>query len=126
MSGLNQRRNQLGVLIEDVDVEKMGEIKLDFIEKQIEINIEKTDRLIKRLTRDTLNIGVLGRMGQGKSAFLKSLSGIDIISSRKGGACTAVRSKYLHHDSDLEATVKWAPRKIKKTVDLGVISAIIG
>jgi len=108
VSGLNQRRNQLGVLIEDVDVEKkMGEIKLDFIEKQIEINIEKTDRLIKRLTRDTLNIGVLGRMGQGKSTFLKSLSGIDIIPSRKGGACTAVRSKYLHHDSDLEATVKF-------------------
>jgi len=108
VSGLNQRRKQLTLTIDDADVDrKLEEIKFDFIEKDIERNIEEIERLIKRLSRDTLNVGVLGRMGQGKSTFLKSLSGLDIIPARKGGACTAVRSKFLHHNGDLEATVKF-------------------
>jgi hypothetical protein len=108
VSVLNQRRKQLALTIDDVDVHrKLEGIKFDFLEREIEKNIEELERLIKRLSRDTLNIGVLGRMGQGKSTFLKSLSGLDIIPARKGGACTAVRSKFLHHNDDIEATVKF-------------------
>jgi hypothetical protein len=108
VSELNQRRKQLALTIDDVDVDrKLEDIKFDFLEKETERNIEEIERLIKRLSRDTLNVGVLGRMGQGKSTFLKSLSGLDIIPARKGGACTAVRSKFLHHNGDLEATVKF-------------------
>ncbi|MEL6815249.1 MAG: hypothetical protein AAFP03_10610 [Cyanobacteria bacterium J06598_3] len=46
-------------------------------------------------------------MGQGKSTFLKSLSGLsdNEIPALKGAACTAVRSKIRHHDSETQATV---------------------
>ena len=105
---LNKKRK---VLFQEININdvatKLDEAKLDFVEDEITKNLEEIERLIRRLQRPTLNIGVLGRMGQGKSTFLQSLSGIDIIPARKGGACTAVRCKFLHHDGELEATVKF-------------------
>ena len=63
--------------------------------------------LVTRLSRPTLNIGVVGRMGQGKSTFLKSLSGLSDreIPALPGGACTAVRSKIFHHSGETIAKV---------------------
>lgn len=105
---LNKKRKSLFQAIDINDVAtKIDDAKLDFVEVEIIKNLEEIERLIRRLQRPTLNIGVLGRMGQGKSTFLRSLSGIDIIPARKGGACTAVRCKFLHHDGELEATVKF-------------------
>jgi predicted ABC-type transport system involved in lysophospholipase L1 biosynthesis ATPase subunit len=65
------------------------------------------NQLIQRLSRPTLNIGVIGLMGQGKSTFLKSLSGLsdNEIPALKGGACTAVRSKIYHHSGETKAIV---------------------
>jgi ATPase subunit of ABC transporter with duplicated ATPase domains len=64
-------------------------------------------KIINRLSRPSLNIGVVGRMGQGKSTFLKSLSGLtdNEIPAREGGACTAVRSKISHHDGELKTRI---------------------
>lgn len=112
ISRLDECRKQLVLTIDNVDIDrKLESIKFDFLEKEIEKNIEELEKLIRRLSRDTLNIGVLGRMGQGKSTFLKSLSGLDVIPARQGGACTAVRSKFFHHSGDTEATVKFHSEK---------------
>jgi predicted GTPase len=64
--------------------------------------MEKTKRELelpkKRFSRPTINIGVVGRAGQGKSSLLQSLSDLDqeIIPSGRGGHCTGVRSIILH------------------------------
>ncbi|NEP39725.1 MAG: hypothetical protein F6K35_10960 [Okeania sp. SIO2H7] len=70
-------------------------------------NLSQLEFLRKRLSRDTLNIGVVGLMGQGKSTFLQRISGLtdDVIPARKGGACTAVRSTIYHNEGDTYAEV---------------------
>lgn len=105
---LEHRRQQLVQAIDDLEVDrKLEEINFDALKKKIEQDLRELDKLIGRFSRGTLNVGVVGRMGQGKSTFLKSLSGLtdNEIPAREGGACTAVRSKIFHHDGDTEATV---------------------
>jgi ABC-type cobalamin/Fe3+-siderophores transport system ATPase subunit/phage tail protein X len=76
------------------------------------------DKLRNRFDRKTLNIGVVGLMGQGKSALLKTISGLvsdpndsrtaifdDIIPARIGGACTASRSVITNKSGDIEVSV---------------------
>jgi energy-coupling factor transporter ATP-binding protein EcfA2 len=77
------------------------------VEGAIAHNHTTLNQLIQRLSRPTLNIGVIGLMGQGKSTFLKSLSGLsdDEIPALPGGACTAVRSKIYHHNGETKAIV---------------------
>ncbi len=70
-------------------------------------NLTQLELLRKRLSRDTLNIGVVGLMGQGKSTFLQRISGLadDVIPAKKGGACTAVRSTIYHNEGETYAEV---------------------
>lgn len=106
--GLEERRRKLVQSIDDVAVaDKLISINFDALKITIGTHIKELDRLITRFSRDTINIGVVGRMGQGKSTFLKSLSGLtdEEIPAREGAACTAVRSKIFHHEKDTEATV---------------------
>jgi energy-coupling factor transporter ATP-binding protein EcfA2 len=105
---LEQHRYQLTTTIDDGEVDRqLKEVNLEGIKQKIDRESKELEKLIMRLSRPTLNIGVVGRMGQGKSTFLKSLSGLgnNEIPAREGGACTAVRSKICHHDGDTEATV---------------------
>lgn len=62
-------------------------------------------RLQGRFSRKTLNIGVIGRMGQGKSTLLQSLSGLknEVIPAMQGKACTAARSTICHQPGNLTA-----------------------
>ena len=70
-------------------------------------HLRELEFLRKRLSRNTLNIGVVGLMGQGKSTFLQRISGLkdDVIPARKGGACTAVRSTIYHDEGETYAEV---------------------
>jgi hypothetical protein len=65
-----------------------------------EINEELIElkTLKKRLSSETLNIGVVGRMRQGKSTLLRSLTGLsdDEIPTSSGGVCTRGLSKIFH------------------------------
>lgn len=66
------------------------------------------EKLQARFTRDTLNIGVVGRISQGKSTLLQSITGLgnDIIPARGGGEpCTAVKS-VVHHRPGQETQAK--------------------
>jgi energy-coupling factor transporter ATP-binding protein EcfA2 len=69
---------------------------------------DKLKNLKTRFSNSTLNIGVVGRMGQGKSTLLQSLTGLpdDIIPARQGKACTAARSTIYHRpEGEIEARV---------------------
>ena len=59
---------------------------------------EELDNLEKRLSRKTLNIGVVGRMRNGKSRLLQSLTGLDEkqIPTSSKGVCTRGLSKIFH------------------------------
>ncbi|HBE19971.1 MAG TPA: hypothetical protein DDW51_20735 [Cyanobacteria bacterium UBA11367] len=82
---------------------RLKEINLASILTQINCEIEVLKNLKTRLSRPTLNIGVVGGMGQGKSRLLQSLTGLDdaVIPSGKKGVCTSALSK-IFHESNLE------------------------
>ena len=103
----HHRKQLISTVSDDAEaVKKLEEIKFDSLKKRIENDAKELEKLIGRFSRPTLNIGVVGRMRQGKSTFLKSLSGLtdNEIPAREGGACTAVKSRILHHNGKLEAT----------------------
>jgi hypothetical protein len=95
LRNLEDNRNQLLTRVDDANVKgQLKEIDFSSIQLNIAAELEGLGKLRVRFSRDTLNIGVVGRMKQGKSTLLQSLSGLDndVIPARKGGACTAVRS----------------------------------
>ena len=61
---------------------------------------------LTRLRRDSINIGVAAKAGQGKSQMLQMLTGLgsDQIPTGSGGACTAVRS-IVHNSTTKKAVV---------------------
>ncbi len=60
------------------------------------------DKLVARLSRDSLNISFVGREGQGKSLIMKNISGLDnsVIPSSVGTSCTGAKSIITNVDSD--------------------------
>lgn len=74
--------------------------KVSFSELIEEVNQElsRLENLKRRLSRETLNIGVVGRMRQGKSTLLRSLTGLsdEEIPTSSEGVCTKVLSKIFH------------------------------
>ena len=73
---------------------------LTIIEK-VKKELQELENLKKRLSRSTLNIGVVGRMRQGKSRLLQSLTGLsdDEIPTSSGGVCTRSLSKIFHESN---------------------------
>ena len=63
---------------------------------------------LTRLRRDSINIGVAAKAGQGKSQMLQMLTGLgsDQIPTGGGGACTAVRS-IVHNSTTKKAVVHY-------------------
>ena len=65
---------------------------------KIESIDNELNKPVRRFTRSTLNIGVVGRAGQGKSTLLQKLSGVgsEAIPAGGRGFCTGVRSVIRH------------------------------
>lgn len=82
-------------------------INFSDIQERIGFELLVLSKLRSRFSRNTLNIGVMGLMGQGKSTLLKSLSGLSDreIPAYEGAACTAVRSVVCNQEGSVEVKV---------------------
>jgi hypothetical protein len=108
MNSLSNHRRRLENTVEGISANLLHELNFQQIEACLHQEINELQRLIARLSRSTLNVGVIGRMRQGKSSFLQSVSGLSdqVIPAYSGGACTATMSKIYHHEGDVKAIVK--------------------
>lgn len=81
----------------------LAEIDLLTVKNKLEQETAILSQLKARFARKTLNIGVVGRAGQGKSQLLQSLSGLTNAEIPTGDRqhCTGVRST-IHHNPNLE------------------------
>ncbi|BAY88000.1 hypothetical protein NIES267_75420 (plasmid) [Calothrix parasitica NIES-267] len=110
-SALYNLQNQREALLkENQNSEVLEHLKaIDFgdIQKRISSELIILSKLRSRFSRNTLNIGVMGLMGQGKSTLLKSLSGLSDreIPAYEGAACTAVRSVVYNQEGSVEVKV---------------------
>lgn len=105
---LEAHRKRLLTEVEPDIKERLKTIDFSTLQFSITTELEVLDKLRGRFSRNTLNIGVVGRMRQGKSTLLQSLSGLDndVIPAHSGGACTAVRSKICpRFNAETEAKV---------------------
>lgn len=96
LSELEKYRQQLQHSVDETETrQKLAQLDFESSKQKLLAHRNQLEVLAERFSRDTLNIGVIGETGAGKSTLLKSLSGLDddVIPARRGGACTAVRSK---------------------------------
>lgn len=86
---------------------KLSSASSDKVLERIELSQEKLRELQVRFERDTINISVVGRAGQGKSRLLQSISGVDnaIIPADKGGDCTGAKSVICNAPGPLHAII---------------------
>ena len=99
---LEERRDYLSSQIGDVNViGKLKEVDFSHIQLAIASELETLTRLKNRFSRDTLNIGVIGRARQGKSRLLQSLTGLSAAEIPDGDRqhCTGVRSTIYHQQN---------------------------
>jgi hypothetical protein len=80
--------------------ESLSQLNLLALRKRIEDEYQRLAKPENRFSRPTLNIGVFGRTGQGKSTLLQSLSGLgsDVIPTGDKGVCTGARYLILHEN----------------------------
>lgn len=87
--------------------ERVKNIQFSPVQEAVQVQLEVLEKLKARFSRNTLNIGVIGRARQGKSRLLQSLSGLSSSEIPDGelGACTGVRSTVTHNPDDSYAEV---------------------
>jgi energy-coupling factor transporter ATP-binding protein EcfA2 len=108
ISGLERYSDRIISQVDDAKtIRKLREVDLARLQHKISEELEKLAILKSRFSRQTINIGVVGLMGQGKSTLLKSLSGLtdSEIPALEGSACTAVRSTIVNHSGETAAEV---------------------
>ena len=79
----------------------LNDLDLKSLKTRIDEEYQRLEKPESRFKRSTLNIGVLGYARQGKSTFLRSVSGLneDVIPTGSEGACTGTRSLIIHDDN---------------------------
>ena len=101
---VEKHRAQLISKIDDIGAQSLlQEVELTTIQGDINAELSALSKLKARFSRRTLNIGVVGRAGQGKSRLLQSLSGLSTeeIPSGDRSHCTGVRST-IHHNPNVD------------------------
>jgi hypothetical protein len=97
---LDQVRLDLLSRVEDDAMEMLAslEVQLRELSERVAREQAELDRVLARLRRPALNIGIVGRARQGKSRFLQSLTGLTAreIPDGSGQFCTGVPSMILH------------------------------
>ncbi|MFB2834413.1 dynamin family protein [Floridanema evergladense] len=82
-------------------LERLAKTDIPAMLSDIESEIIGLDKLRKRFSRDTLNIGVVGKAREGKSTLLKSISGLssEEIPTSDRQHCTGVKVNIRHGNS---------------------------
>ncbi len=96
---LENHRNQLLTKVEDANsLVRLNKIDFSSIFLLISSVLVQVKKLQSRCSRDTINIGVVGRARQGKSRLLQSLTGLTSGEIPDGDRqhCTGVRSTIYH------------------------------
>ncbi|GGA22372.1 hypothetical protein [Okeania sp. KiyG1] len=95
---IRERNNFLPQLNDSQTSEILQGINLPQIEQEITTNLTIISKLKARFSRQTLNIGVVGKPRQGKSKFLQTLTGLtrNEIPDGSGQHCTGVMSIIYH------------------------------
>lgn len=104
LNQLEEYRNHLLKQVDDANViGRLEEINFSNIQLTIASELEALTKLKNRFSRDTLNIGVVGRARQGKSRLLQSLTGLSAAEIPDGDRqhCTGVRST-IHHNPQVD------------------------
>ncbi len=101
LNTLDRHREQLIKIAEPEVIGRLKDVGLSLSTVQGEIahELRELDKLKRRFSRETLNIGVIGRARQGKSRLLQSLSGLTSTEIPDGRRqhCTGVRSTIYHN-----------------------------
>ena len=81
-------------------LDQLANIDIPTLLTDIESELKGLDKLKKRFSRDTLNIGVVGKAREGKSTLLRSLSGLssEEIPTSDRQPCTGVKV-IIRHDN---------------------------
>ena len=100
LSKLNAQKIEFLKRLGEYESENLSAINIENILERVEAESIEISKLKSRFDRDTLNIGVAGRARQGKSRFLRSLTGLSssVIPDGSGGHCTAVKSTIYHKE----------------------------
>ena len=95
---LSQHRDRLISQIDESESQNLQQLNFQQLQTQIQSQLAGLYLLKNRFNRNTINIGVIGRAGQGKSRLLQSLTGLSSneIPTGDRGHCTGVRSTILH------------------------------
>lgn len=74
---------------------------------KIQEQINLLTNIITRLSRNTFNIGIVGRMGQGKSQLLQTFTQLsnEIIPTSREGVCTSTMTKIYHEQDVMKAEI---------------------
>jgi len=103
---VEEYRNQILKQVDDANViGRLEEISFSNIQLTIASELEALTKLKNRFSRDTLNIGVVGRARQGKSRLLQSLTRLSAAEIPDGDRqhCTGVRST-IHHNPNVDTS----------------------
>lgn len=108
LNKINERKDELKEGSKDNHrlISRLDNIDFSIFVNQINQQLEELENLKSRLSRSTLNIGVVGGMRQGKSRLLQTLTGLDNneIPTGNEGVCTRVLSKIFHANNSQKAT----------------------
>jgi len=102
LSSFQTYRNSLKAKAGDVNtIATLEAIDLSAAQDTLQAELEALAKIKARFSRDTLNIGVVGRARQGKSRLLQSLTELTSAEIPDGDRqhCTGVRSTIYHRDN---------------------------
>ncbi|WP_414623783.1 hypothetical protein [Calothrix sp. CCY 0018] len=97
------RTKLISTIEEERVIGYLKEIYLSNVLSEIDIELQAIGKIKARFSRETLNVGVVGRARQGKSRLLQSLSGLTASEIPDGDRqhCTGVRST-IHHNKNVD------------------------
>lgn len=99
------------LLADNPEIEKtLSNLSTQELRKSIKEQMDKLDVLQKRFGRNTIRIAMIGEERQGKSTFLRSISGLTsdkVIPAYDGGSCTGAASVIHNIDGDFRVDIEF-------------------